>query len=319
MKIMYILEFAIIFFLIVTIHCKEKPTAESLWREADQEILNQHYKIAIRLYSDSLSIEPENINVLYKRAEANYLERNFRSAELDLSHIISVDPKHRDAYFLRGKIYLLTGRYQESINDFNEVLSLNPKHLQAQQKLKEAKEAFSILRKLNQALGLSEQSSSESKRDCRKALPLLTTLLAKYSRDHIDYRLKKIECGFEMKDQKMIRDEVNRIFALEPDNLQALYFYAKLMTVIGSSNAQQYLRKCLNKDPDNKNCRVLLKLIKNNEMLLEQAKGYLENGLKMKAVDKYKEYLKNNDENPYNVLEIQGKLCSLYKELSNTQ
>lgn len=54
MKIMYMLEFTIIFVLIIAIQCQQKPTAESLWREADQEILNRHYKAAIRLYTDSL-------------------------------------------------------------------------------------------------------------------------------------------------------------------------------------------------------------------------------------------------------------------------
>lgn len=96
--------------------------------------------------------------------------------------------------------------------------------------------------------------------------------------------------------------------------MEAKYLYAKSVYGLGSvDNALSVLKSCLSRDPDHKKCRVLFKAIRQGEDLFRQGNEFFDSS-KEKSLEKFKEYLVLN-EDPYNLMEVRGKMCSLYKLL----
>jgi DnaJ family protein C protein 3 len=286
-----------------------KKSLQDCKQEGDTLMSSGKYSEASRAYSGALDIEPTNMNILYKRAESYFLSKNYYFAVRDFTNLIFNSENKFTAYLMRGKIHLLQGQFQKSIDDLGEALVITPNHKEATSKLGDARDALQIY---NQAIKDIESKHFES------SIEKLDILISKYSRDGIELRLKKLESAIAIKRHSIIREEAQKIFVLFPENLEAKFLYAKSLLNLGSvDNAQSFLKKCLNMDPDNRNCRVLLKSIKQSQDVLRNANEMFESQME-ESLAKYKEYLVLLQD-PYNEMEVFSKMCTLNRKLKHIE
>eukprot|EP01080_Neovahlkampfia_damariscottae_P008942 gene8942-891_t len=305
---------AIIFLLFLQLcSCEEKKAPkqplEYYLREGDQKLRDGKYTEASNFYSTALELDSKNSKVLYKRAESYFFAKNFLFSIKDLITLTDIDSKNPQNHILLGRIHLTTGKFEQSVEDYKEALRLSPDNKEAIEKLKSANEAVQLNNKLEKLLENEKYKES---------IFILDELIRKYARNNVELRLKKVECGIELKNQSLVRDEIKRIFLLYPENIMAKYLYAKNLFMIGAvSHAKTYLKNCLSSDPDNRKCRVFYKHIRNSENILEKANLLFDKNENRISLKRYKEYLEMNDNDIYNLMEVQSKICSIHKNLKN--
>lgn len=118
-----------------------------------------------------------------------------------------------------------------------------------------------------------------------------------------------------MRDHRTVRQEINRIFLENPNNVVAIYYFAKSLYMLGAtSQAIEQLQKCLRVDPDNRNCRVMLKTLKKAEQLLSNADSMFSQKQWERALKYYNEYITSIGD-PYNIPQVYAKMCQAYYEI----
>lgn len=101
--------------------------AEDLEKKGHQAFVDEDFEEAVNLYTEALSLEPQNAAVLSSRAAAHTKLENYTDAVADASKAIELNPKASKAYLRKGMACFYLEEYQTAKAAFEAGQSLDPK------------------------------------------------------------------------------------------------------------------------------------------------------------------------------------------------
>lgn len=99
---------------------------DSLLRKAITCVRSGKPELAIDLFSEMISIDPDNEAAYLNWANAYIQSGQVAQGLADLSFLINLKPTFAEAWFNRGIGYLAASKYERAIADFGETLRLKP-------------------------------------------------------------------------------------------------------------------------------------------------------------------------------------------------
>lgn len=118
MKIFLVLHIA----AICTFGIYGQTRIDNLLTEAETNIRNSRYDIALNKVEEALSIEPENKKATQLRINIYYLESDYKEALEIVEEAIQRFPGEGDFYYQRGLINIGRQKFQKAIDDFNRLI-----------------------------------------------------------------------------------------------------------------------------------------------------------------------------------------------------
>lgn len=89
--------------------------------------LNQkNYKEAIRLYTESIQLNPKYAVVYNDRGYSYHELKQYNLAIEDFNKAIELDPQYSYPYNNRGRSYARLNNYEQAISDYNKAIQINP-------------------------------------------------------------------------------------------------------------------------------------------------------------------------------------------------
>ena len=118
---------------------------------------------AIKLYTQALTLEPDNLEVLTKRCKTYATLKDWAAAELDCTKAISIAPSSVELYGRRGDIRTAQANYEGAVDDYTQAIELNASAGNEQQNQSlyfRRFEAFGKLNRPEEALADMERARS---------------------------------------------------------------------------------------------------------------------------------------------------------------
>jgi tetratricopeptide (TPR) repeat protein len=95
---------------------------ENLLTEAETNIRNSRYDIAIKKVEEALSIEPSNKQAIRLRINIYYLINDYKEALDIVEEAIQRFPGDGNFYYQRGLIHIGRQKFNKAIDDFNRII-----------------------------------------------------------------------------------------------------------------------------------------------------------------------------------------------------
>ncbi|KAL3652415.1 Cochaperone protein [Castilleja foliolosa] len=86
--------------------------SSDLETQAKEAFIDDHFELAVDLYSQAIALCPDNPELLTDRAQANIKLQNFTEAVADANKAIELDPKISKAYLRKGMACIKLEEYQ---------------------------------------------------------------------------------------------------------------------------------------------------------------------------------------------------------------
>ena len=112
---------------------------EALRQKGTVLLLSGDARSAIKIYTDMLNVNPNDVTLLNNRAAACLSLRMFAEAKADLDKSINLDAGQIDPYYNRSIVFIEYQQYALALKDIEHVLKTAPGHALARsqyQKLK---------------------------------------------------------------------------------------------------------------------------------------------------------------------------------------
>ncbi|KAI3818014.1 hypothetical protein L1987_11816 [Smallanthus sonchifolius] len=103
-----------------------KSMASDLVTKAKEAFIDDHFELAVDLYSQAILINPTNADLFSDRAQANIKLQNFTEAVSDANKAIELDPSNPKAYLRKGTACFNLEEYQTAKTAFEAGASLVP-------------------------------------------------------------------------------------------------------------------------------------------------------------------------------------------------
>ncbi|XP_030448888.1 protein SGT1 homolog isoform X1 [Syzygium oleosum] len=100
--------------------------ASDLEIKAKEAFIDDHFELAVDLYTQAISLSPNNAELFADRAQANLKLCNFTEAVADANRAIELDPSMSKAYFRKGNACYELEEYQTAKAAFELGSSLAP-------------------------------------------------------------------------------------------------------------------------------------------------------------------------------------------------
>lgn len=227
----------------------KRSAAKQFFISGMERFHSRRFQGAVRAYSWSLALNPDQPMVLLHRASAfRHLGQDKREMD-DINQAISLDPRSKSALLNRGSIHNYNRRFHDAILDLNRVLEMDPNNAEA---FAEFSIAHSNLGDLDQAMDFAN-----------RAIAADSSLVKGYaSRAWVYWLLQQPEkmlvdsevavavhpahpCGYVVRGLARSRlhqhqqslDEFDQAIRLAPNDLDAIVFRAMAKAELGQSSA----------------------------------------------------------------------------------
>ncbi|XP_027110196.1 protein SGT1 homolog [Coffea eugenioides] len=100
--------------------------SSDLETRAKEAFIDDHFELAVDLYSQAISVSPTNAELFADRAQANIKLNNFTEAVADANKAIELDPSMPKAYFRKGLACIKLEEYQTAKTALEVGASLAP-------------------------------------------------------------------------------------------------------------------------------------------------------------------------------------------------
>ncbi|EPS61444.1 hypothetical protein M569_13353 [Genlisea aurea] len=114
--------------------------ATDLERKAKEAFIDDHFELAIELYTGAIELAPNNPELFADRAQANIKLQNFTGAVSDANKAIKLDPSNAKAYLRKGTACLKLEEYQTAKAALEIGASLSPEDSRFTKLIKECDE-----------------------------------------------------------------------------------------------------------------------------------------------------------------------------------
>jgi len=91
----------------------------------------KNYEVSLKLFNESLQIDPNNSECYSNRGVVNFKLNNLENAISDYKKAISIDKNNYNAFFNLGNLYKKTNKLDQSIENLNKAISINKNHYTA--------------------------------------------------------------------------------------------------------------------------------------------------------------------------------------------
>jgi len=95
-------------------------------QEGDRLYSQGQYKEAIKVYTESLRLDPKNVVLLYNRGQAYLADSNSTKALADFKNVVDIDERNYNGYLALGKYFFEADSLLQSISYFNTAIKLQP-------------------------------------------------------------------------------------------------------------------------------------------------------------------------------------------------
>ncbi|KAM7499719.1 hypothetical protein LguiA_024133 [Lonicera macranthoides] len=134
--------------------------ASDLETRAKEAFIDDHFELAVELYSQAISINPNNAELFADRAQANVKLNSFTEAVADANRAIELDPKMFKAYLRKGMACIKLEEYQTAKAALEKGASLAPGDSRFTNLIKECDEGIAEEIGELQKLSLDKASSN---------------------------------------------------------------------------------------------------------------------------------------------------------------
>ncbi|KAG5533809.1 hypothetical protein RHGRI_027863 [Rhododendron griersonianum] len=114
--------------------------ASDLETRAKEAFIDDHFELAVDLYSQAIAMEPANAELFADRAQANLKLNNFTEAVADANKAIELDPSMAKAYLRKGNACIKLEEYQTAKAALEVGASLAPGNARFTNLIKECDE-----------------------------------------------------------------------------------------------------------------------------------------------------------------------------------
>ncbi|XP_073143589.1 protein SGT1 homolog [Henckelia pumila] len=114
--------------------------SSDLEAKAREAFIDDHFELAIDLYSQAISLNPSSADLFAGRAQANIKLRNFTEAVADANKAIGLDPANAKAYYRKGMACIELEEYETAKTAFETGASLAPGDSRFTDMIKECEE-----------------------------------------------------------------------------------------------------------------------------------------------------------------------------------
>ncbi|XP_073035263.1 protein SGT1 homolog [Primulina eburnea] len=114
--------------------------SSDLEAKAREAFIDDHFELAIDLYSQAISLNPNSADLFAGRAQANIKLRNFTEAVADANKAIGLDPANAKAYYRKGMACIELEEYETAKAAFETGASLAPGSSRFTDMIKECEE-----------------------------------------------------------------------------------------------------------------------------------------------------------------------------------
>ncbi|MEI6093651.1 MAG: tetratricopeptide repeat protein [bacterium] len=120
MKNKMLLILLLIFALPSLCICKGFQVAESLLKQGEADMKEQHYESAIKNFNKVINLNPKAAAAYYDRGLIEYKSEYYVGAIKDFSKTIELDYNVAESYYYRGLSKGKSGDHQNGIEDLNK-------------------------------------------------------------------------------------------------------------------------------------------------------------------------------------------------------
>ncbi|GMY07338.1 protein SGT1 homolog isoform X2 [Fagus crenata] len=100
--------------------------ASDLEKQAKEAFIDDHFELAVDLYTQAIDLNPNSAELFAERAQANIKLNNFTEAVADANKAIELDPSLSKAYFRKGTACMKLEEYQTAKAALETGASLAP-------------------------------------------------------------------------------------------------------------------------------------------------------------------------------------------------
>lgn len=86
--------------------------ASDLEKKAKEAFIDDHFELAVSLYTEAINISPKSPDLYVDRAQANIKSNNFTEAVADANKAIELDPSNSKAYLRKGTACMKLEEYE---------------------------------------------------------------------------------------------------------------------------------------------------------------------------------------------------------------
>lgn len=104
---------------------------EAIFNDAENLFANGNYEEAVKLYSQVIDVEPDNMNAYLRRGFCSSVLKDYDGAISDYSKVIEKHSDHPFAYLSRGSAYNKKEDFKTALIDFDKVLNIDPNNQEA--------------------------------------------------------------------------------------------------------------------------------------------------------------------------------------------
>lgn len=135
-----------------------KSKAESLKLEGNKAMAGKNYEVAIKKYSEAISVLPTNAVYYANRAAAHSSLKNYGEAVKDAESAVEVDPSYSKGYSRLGYAKFAQGKSEEALEAYKKVLDIEGDSATDVMK----RDYETAKKKVEQALELNKTDKSET-------------------------------------------------------------------------------------------------------------------------------------------------------------
>ncbi|KAF9288327.1 hypothetical protein BGZ68_000457 [Mortierella alpina] len=254
-----------------SVFAEASHSTERLLDQAKIHLAKGEHLLALQNYDAAIDQDPYNY-LTYVRRAVTYLTLGRNNQALaDFTTILDLKPDFDQALLQRGRLYARTGQFERATKDLKRYLRKHKNDDSSQ----EVQTLLSNVQSASGALKPAARAMAKGQPDeCIQLLDraVLTAPL------HIPFRLQRAECHLQKGDvEQAVHDLSSTLTNADTDpkllrRLSTMTYYSLYQP--GQALAQ--VKRCIQFDPENKQCKTLFKKLKKTEKDMDKLNSDLE-------------------------------------------
>ncbi|CAG8438256.1 580_t:CDS:2 [Ambispora leptoticha] len=304
-----------------------EETAQHHINEGNVLLSSGRFNDALKSFGAAIQRDPRNYLSYFKRA-ATYLSLGRSSSALeDFSRTLELKPDFDQALLQRAKIYVKEGAYVEAKRDLKNYINKNPEDADSKKLLTSVKEAEDAIKEADSSIKFKKYD------ECVKSLSKAISVSPHFS----SLRLKRAKCHFEKGEvEEGVRD-LTQTSKLNPSDAELLMRLSKInyFALYQPEQSLTAIKQCIHYDPEHKECKRILRRIKQLEKSVSRVENDMEGHRWQLAIDKLfgsgsekgpglineikeeHDNLKEGRSSEKLFIKLDGLSCKAYQELKN--
>ncbi|KAG9320269.1 hypothetical protein KVV02_003926 [Mortierella alpina] len=259
------------FLILCSVFAEASVATERLLDQAKIHLAKGEHLLALQNYDAAIDQDPYNY-LAYARRAATYLTLSRNNQALaDFTTILDLKPDFYQALLQRGKLYARTGQFEHATQDLK-------RYLRKHKNDSSAPEVQTLLSNVQSASGaLKPAARAMAKGQPDECIQLLDRAILTAPL-HVPFRLQRAECHLKKGNvEQTVHDLSSTLTNADTDpkllrRLSTMTYYS----LYQPEQALAQVKRCIQFDPENKQCKALFKKLKGTEKDVHKLNSDLE-------------------------------------------